>query len=37
MQGLMDRVEVDSGPMGTRIVLERRRAAARVDGAAPLV
>ena len=36
MNGLMDRVEVDAGPRGTRILLERRRGAALVDGAAPL-
>ncbi len=36
MNGLMDRVEVDAGPQGTRVLLERRRAAARLDSAAPL-
>jgi anti-sigma regulatory factor (Ser/Thr protein kinase) len=36
MNGLMDRVDIKAGADGTRITLERRRAAAPIDGAAPL-
>jgi anti-sigma regulatory factor (Ser/Thr protein kinase) len=36
MNALMDTVEVNAGPDGTTIVLERRRAAVRMDGGAPV-
>ncbi len=36
MSGLMDKVEIEAGAQGTRILLERRRDAARLDGATPL-
>ena len=36
MNGLMDKVEIEAGAQGTRILLERRRGAAQLDGATPL-
>ena len=36
MNGLMDKVEIEAGAQGTRILLERRRGAAQPDGATPL-
>jgi anti-sigma regulatory factor (Ser/Thr protein kinase) len=36
MNGLMDRVEIDTGAQGTRILLERRRLAADLNGATTL-